>query len=202
MNHINNFSKIQKQKTAKKTRLESYILPSTTQPFLLQELLEDLINGVLIVTEAMEIIYTSESARRILRQINPDSSPTGSLPQEICHICQFLIESRKLFPEQYWMIESKVVTEKEVAFTTSIRWIKLDTVSTPCLILIMEDEYQNIRNMALAEAQMYGLTDRETEVWLLHRANYTYNQIAVELNISPNTVKKHLKSVHVKQQAT
>jgi DNA-binding CsgD family transcriptional regulator len=32
------------------------------------------------------------------------------------------------------------------------------------------------------------------------RANYTYKEIADKLNISLNTVKKHLKNIQVKQE--
>jgi DNA-binding CsgD family transcriptional regulator len=51
------------------------------------------------------------------------------------------------------------------------------------------------------ESQKYGLTCREQEIWLLHRANYTYKQIALELCITPNTVKKHMKSIYSKQKS-
>jgi DNA-binding CsgD family transcriptional regulator len=52
----------------------------------------------------------------------------------------------------------------------------------------------------MEEAQHYGLTDRETEIWMLQRANYTYKQIADELFIAPNTVKKHMQNIHLKQK--
>ena len=63
----------------------------------------------------------------------------------------------------------------------------------------MEDVYQPIQNIAIAEAEKYRLTPREKDVWLLYRANYTYKQIAAELCITLNTVKKHMKSIYSKQ---
>jgi len=50
-----------------------------------------------------------------------------------------------------------------------------------------------------AEIEKYGLTPRESEVWLLYRANYSRKEIAAELFISIDTVKKHLKNIKTKQ---
>jgi DNA-binding CsgD family transcriptional regulator len=41
----------------------------------------------------------------------------------------------------------------------------------------------------------------EAEVWLLRRRHYTLKEIATELSISINTVKKHLKNIHAKREA-
>jgi WD40 repeat protein len=46
--------------------------------------------------------------------------------------------------------------------------------------------------------QKHGLTPREQDIWLLYRTNYSYKQIANELNISLNTVKKHMKNIYAK----
>jgi DNA-binding CsgD family transcriptional regulator len=56
--------------------------------------------------------------------------------------------------------------------------------------------------MAFEEVQRYGLSVREGEVWVLHRKGYTYKDIAQKLNITPNTVKKHMKSILIKPRNT
>jgi DNA-binding CsgD family transcriptional regulator len=66
--------------------------------------------------------------------------------------------------------------------------------------VIIEDQYESRKNAAIADAQKYGLTSREAEVWLLHQAKHTYQQIAEKLYISRNTVKKHLKNIYAKQR--
>jgi DNA-binding CsgD family transcriptional regulator len=52
----------------------------------------------------------------------------------------------------------------------------------------------------IAEVDKYGLTPREAEVWLLRRAKYALKEIATELSISLNTVKKHIKNIHAKRE--
>jgi RNA polymerase sigma factor (sigma-70 family) len=68
------------------------------------------------------------------------------------------------------------------------------------LLLTIEDRQQAIINLVLEEADRYGLTPREKNVWLLHHNNYTYKQIAAELGITPNTVKKHMRSIYAKKK--
>ena len=170
-------------------------------PELLSAIVEDLVDGILILAIDGEVIYANNNALRVLRQLNQDNSTTH-VPEEIWHLCQSLIHSRHLFPEQHWLIQSEILTNNNsTAVYIQARWLQLLTLRDPCLLLTLADRYQEIRNIAVEEAQAYGLTPRETQVWLLSRANYTYKQIAVELEITPNTVKKHMRSIHKKQKA-
>ncbi|OUC13203.1 MAG: hypothetical protein B0A82_18745 [Alkalinema sp. CACIAM 70d] len=172
-----------------------------SDPQLPQEVIAELINGILILTDRQELIYANEEARRILEKLNPDRSRL-LIPQEIWHICQSLIRSRSLFPNQHWLIKSEIFTDESTTLHVRARWFNLDHLESPCLLLIVEDQYQAIKNIALEEAQKYGLTAREKEIWLLHRSNETYKEIAMELNITPNTVKKHMRSIHATQKLT
>jgi DNA-binding CsgD family transcriptional regulator len=167
---------------------------------LVQEVIEDLIDGVLILAEQRELIYANDSARRILRQLNQGRIRTNLVPREIWHVCQSLIQSRSLFPNQRWSIESRIFTDNSTPLHIRAKWINLEHIENPCILLTIEDRYQAIKNIAVEEAQGYGLTRREKEVWLLHRGQYTYKEIASELCITPNTVKKHMRSIHAKQK--
>lgn len=61
------------------------------------------------------------------------------------------------------------------------------------------DRFQSrLQEIELVVAKRYGLTKRETELWQLRRDRLSYQQIADKLFISPNTVKRHLQSVHSK----
>ena len=177
---------------------------SLERDILSEKALEDLIDGVLILTEQKELLYANDCARRILRQLDREDTLTpvsDPVPDEIWYLCQTLIESRHLFPDQYWLIESQVFIDSSVIFNVRARWFKLEAREQSCIILSIRDHYQSIKDIAIEESQKYRLTSREKEIWLLHRANYTYKRIASELCITPNTVKKHMKNIYLKQKA-
>lgn len=166
-----------------------------------EEALTKLTNGILIITENRKLLYANDCACRILRQINQARPTSEGIPKEISYLCNSVSEIRRLFPGQHWILRTKICISSSVTFGVTARYMQLDTLGKPCIILEMRDQYQLIRNIALNEAKQYGLTERETEIWLLQRANYTYKQIASELFIAPNTVKKHMQNIHLKQKA-
>ena len=56
------------------------------------------------------------------------------------------------------------------------------------------------RNFILKEAEKYGLTDRETEVWLLRQLEEcTYQEMASRLCVSVETIKRHMKKIYAKR---
>ncbi len=193
--------RLQHFKNLLKKRLSSF-LENTKQIPSLQNVVEEWMNGILILTPDKELIYINNSAHRLLQQINPGISPVSFIPEEIWHICHSMIESRSLFPHQDWLMEAQVFSDSSFAFHIQAQWIQLEAVEEPCLLLIVTEQYQHLKNIAVTEAQQYGLTSREKEIWLLYRAKYSYKQIAAELCITPNTVKKHMKSIHAKRKCT
>ncbi len=164
-------------------------------------LVEECIGGILVFTEQQQLVYASKTAHQVLSQLKQESSTSCLVPDEISHICQSLIQSRHLFPEQNWLIEFDIFTSAATTLHICSRWLTVDVVASPCLLLTVEDRQQAITNLVLEEANRYGLTPREKEVWLLQHNNYTYKQIAAELGITPNTVKKHTRSIYAKKKA-
>ncbi len=165
-----------------------------------QEVLTQLTDGVLIITPERKIVYANECACRILRQINQDREHSELIPKEIIYFCNSLADIRRQFPGQHWFINTKVCINSSTTFSVHVRYMKLHTLGKDCIVLVLKDHYQMIKSIAQEEARKYNLTDRETEIWLLQRANYTYKQIASELLIAPNTVKKHMQNIHLKQK--
>ncbi|MDJ0704622.1 MAG: helix-turn-helix transcriptional regulator [Leptolyngbyaceae cyanobacterium MO_188.B28] len=251
MNNIRNFAVLPRKEFLQTQPLERKLSDQELPPTILKEIFENLMNGVLLLTEKVEPIYIDDIARKILRKLAKnrqqtrikeslikqsfhrhqesdldyqDSDPaviaaperfiqtssefpageqsfwSSLIPEEIHHICQSLIDSRSLFPHENWLIESKIFIDPSNAFNIKARWIKLETIDFPCLLLVMEDQHQFVRDIAIEESKKFGLTPREQEVWLLHRANYTYREIASKLQITSNTIKKHMKSIFTKQK--
>ena len=162
-------------------------------------LLEEFIGGVLVFNDQQNLIYASESACRVLGQLQSEDSP-DAIPEEIWHICTSLMQSRRLFPNQNWLIEFDIFTSAATTLHICSRWLNLDVVDHPYLLLTIEDRQQAVLNLIIEEAERYGLTPREKEVWLLQQSNCTYKQIAAELGITPNTVKKHMRSIYAKKK--
>lgn len=196
----NNTGLLEKQKTPV-VLSESFLQKSCNRATLPQEVIANLIDGVLILTDKKELIYANDCAHRLLRQLNRGLSSANQIPEEVWRICQALIDSRDLLANQYWLIESKILVDTSFVFNVRAHWLKLENRQQPCLLLSIRDQCQYIKDIVNEESHKYGLTSREKEIWLLHRANYTYKQIALELCITPNTVKKHIKSIYSKQKA-
>ena len=173
---------------------------SQSDSLLLQGVIESFFDGILILTEQGELVQVNNLARQICEQLTQGKPQPNSVPKKIWRVCQALIESRSLYHNQPVIIESEVTTDKLTIFRIRTRWFKLSAIEHPYLLVILEDRYQSAQNLASAEVDKYGLTPREAEVWLLRRRHYALKEIATELSISLNTVKKHLKNIHAKRE--
>lgn len=162
--------------------------------------MEELTGGITIRTEKRELIYTNNRAKRVLPGLNYEKRHANLVSKEIWIICQTLIWSRSLFSNQHWLIETNILNQNATALHISAKWITLESLVNPYILITVEDRYQAIKNIAVEQAKKYRLTPCEKDVWLLHQDNYTYKQIASELCITPNTVKKHMRSIYAKQR--
>jgi len=159
-----------------------------------------MMDGVVVITDQGKLVYANHYARQYLQLIQDCKSP-HAVPQAIWEICKALIESRTLFPDQQFVLEEEVKLHPIGSIRIRVRWIQLLEAQQTCLLITLEDRNFSMQNVATAEAQKYGLTEREAEVWSLRRANFSYKAIAAQLHIAVDTVKKHLKNIHAKRQA-
>ncbi len=188
---VHNFIGIEGEKNTQQSQVDN---------ILLQGIIESFIDGILILTERGEWVQENDLARQICKQLTPGKLETNSVPQEIWSVCQNLIESSSSYRDRSVIMESEITTEQSTPLRIRVRWLESIVSTRPCLLVILEDRYQSIQNLAIAEVDRYNLTPREAEVWLLRRANYPLKEIAAELYISLNTVKKHLKNIHTKRE--
>jgi DNA-binding CsgD family transcriptional regulator len=168
---------------------------------LLQAVTEGLVDGILILTPSGTPIYCNSHAQRLCQQLLPAKSSTQTVPIQIWRICEALIESRVLFPEQPIVLEDEIGDRKFPTVRVRVQWIDLNDSHEPCLLVMLEDRRQSLYSLAITESKKYGLTCRESEVWFRQRSNYTYEEIATELHITINTVKKHIKSIRAKRDS-
>ncbi|ARV62826.1 helix-turn-helix transcriptional regulator [Nostocales cyanobacterium HT-58-2] len=170
------------------------------QAYLSQEVIECLQDGMLLLSETGEVIHANTSAHRIFSQLNQDSSNSNFIPPIIWRLCISLLKSHSSFSEKVIILSNEIVVDKSKIFRVRARWLNLDKFQRPCLLVIIENRYESLKNIALNEAKKYQLTSRESEIWCLYRAKYTYKEIASHLYITVNTVKKHMKNIHAKRQ--
>jgi DNA-binding CsgD family transcriptional regulator len=175
-------------------------LYAVPQVYLLQAVIESFVDGILILAIDGELLHTNECAREMCRQLGKDCELEDKIPTEIWRVCESLIESRELFPSEKIFMEVEVEKSKAVKLRIRARWLHSDGSQEDYIIVTLENCHESSQYIAIADAKKYGLTEREAEVWLLRRANLTYKEIAEQLYITINTVKKHLKNIYAKQQ--
>ena len=166
---------------------------------LAQAILASWFDGVLILTQQGRWVQANLAARQICDRLSPGSSDAQLTPDPIWHVCLDLIHS----PSQ--PAQHPLITEAEVRFNDAdffrirARWFNCADSPLPHLLVILEDRGRSIYAQAIAEVDLFGLSPREAEVWLLHRTHFSYKEIASELFISIHTVKKHMKNIRNKQ---
>ena len=166
---------------------------------LLRAVVETWIDGILILTEQGHWVEANEAARDLCDQLSQQQDQPSGVPSAIWKICRELILSRETSPQQPIVLESEIAIEGAL-LRVRVQWFSLAETDRPYLMVILEDQHRSNLNRAIAEVDHYHLSPREAEVWLLYRTGHTYKAIAKELYISFDTVKKHLKSIRVKQQ--
>lgn len=169
---------------------------------MLEAVLEGFIDGVLILNQQREQVHANDCARRICQKLNQGTSSVNAIPQAIWHVCESLIESRDLFSDNQLIVESEINLDNSAMFRIRARWLELEESEQPYLLVTLEDRLQSTQSAALTDVKKYGLTHREAQVWLLRQAKHSsYKEIAAQLYITINTVKKHMKNIYAKQQS-
>lgn len=166
-----------------------------------EDVLEGLPIGVLFLSNGGDLVFSNRYAQQICSQLQDCSknlsvniSSFEFLPPSVRRICQAVIDSRELFPEQPIIIEDSVESTALTPIQLRARWLELEFESYILVMLEPQSQHQSIQ-----ETQQFDLTDRETEVWLLRQAGYSYASIADQLQITLNAVKAQLQSIHAKR---
>mgnify|MGYP004476838377 CR=1 FL=1 len=165
----------------------------------LQGVIESFIDGILIVDERGNWVQANAIAQQICERLTRNKKQTNGLPIQIWQVCKAMIENRKAYPGQIAIAEVEIKLDKLTNIRIRAQWLKIKEIFYPYLLIILENRFQSLQNLAMIESDRYGLTRREAEVWALYRASYTRKEIAAELFISIDTVKKHLKNIKMKR---
>jgi len=167
----------------------------------LQEVLEGLEDGILIISQTGKLLHANTSAYQSCHQLNQGKFHTNLIPKAIWHLCQLLINSQNELSEQLMVVSDEIMLNESISFRVRVRLLDSHQLPSPCFLVIIENRYESLKNAAIAEVKKYDLTPREAEIWFLYRGKYSYKEIADKLYITINTVKKHMKNIHAKRQA-
>lgn len=169
------------------------------QSCLLQEIIENFEDGILILTEAGELVHGNPSAYSICSQIDRCSLRQNCVPSVIWNLCQSLIKNQ-MYCDNLTIFSEDIIVDRTLFFRLRIRRFNLEVSEQPYLLVTIENRYESVKKVASSEASKYNLTRRESEIWSLYLADFSYKQIANRLYITVNTVKKHLKNIRAKKQ--
>ena len=183
--------------TAQKADQKKRPMPHTAPDFsILRAALEGLQDGFIVANQQGEILKINAPAERICDLLTPRKD---KLPAEIWRICQSALRNQNLLSFQKIGLDAEIILPE--LGTVRIRVQNIQLAQNPYFMVVLEDRQQTLRNKALSDAALYGLTERETEVWQLRLRGADYNEISTTLWISANTVKKHVKNILAKQRS-
>jgi DNA-binding NarL/FixJ family response regulator len=187
-------------------RVEILSTESTNSSEFWSALVDLLPEGVIVVAPNMRMVHLNLKARELCHQLGQSDYELNALPPALTEICHRLI--RKSGSEGHVLIvESETSTGLRLRIRA--RWFSSKPVhgenATPInrqfILLLLESHNEVLQEELWIERRKYDLTEREAEIWLLLRQEYSYQEIAEALRISLNTVKTHIKNVYAKRRS-
>ncbi|MDJ0707846.1 MAG: LuxR C-terminal-related transcriptional regulator [Leptolyngbyaceae cyanobacterium MO_188.B28] len=166
---------------------------------LAQAILASWFDGVLILSQQGRWVQANLAASQICDRLAPGSSEAQITPSPIWSVCLDLIHNPSQSPHHPLIAEAEIRLNENDFFRIRARWFNYSDSPLPHLLVILEDRGRSIYAQAISEVDLFNLSPREAEVWLLHRTHFSYKEIAAELFISVHTVKKHMKNIRNKQ---
>ncbi|MBD2099423.1 helix-turn-helix transcriptional regulator [Leptolyngbya sp. FACHB-261] len=176
---------------------------------LYQAILEEFGHGVLIITPDNHLVYSNRQAHNICQQLASNDPHTPSIPKLVWYACECLIRAQADSPGKRVIVDYSISPDQKVTVRITARWLEVASAHSQNptqghkgqhVLVILESSVPLDAEVIRAVRPDYGFTPREAEVWSQAKAGKTYRQIAEELYISLNTVKKHMKSALSKER--
>lgn len=163
---------------------------------ILRAALGNLQDGFIIADQIGKIEQINLPGERICDLLN---AKANQLPSEIWQVCKTALQNRDVLSFEKVGIDADIILPN--MGTVRIRVQNISIEQQPFLLIVLEDRQQTIRNKALSDAALYGLTERECEIWQMRLRGDAYKDISATLWISVDTVKKHVKNILAKQRS-
>lgn len=175
----------------------------TEESSLLSVLVDALPKGLIVLSIDQAIVYWNQNARRLCQKLSASQRYWTLLPTMIAELCQEVAASG--MTHEPLLLDYQ--TPERAAFRLTASWLPKGSngessplMSQQAYILVtVEDRDEVLQQDIQVEQKKFQLTNREAEVWLLLRQEYSYQAIAKTLHISLNTVKTHIRNIHAKR---
>ncbi len=183
-----------------KSGIEEAIVEPTS---LLSVLVDALPKGLIVLSQDRTLVYWNQNAKRLCQKLSTAQRYWTLLPTIVSELCEQVLASRSGYEPM--LLEYQ--TPERSSFRLTASWLSqtagdsLDfAIDLQTYILVtVEDRDEVLRQDIQVEQKKFQLTNREAEVWLLLKQEYSYQAIAKALHISLNTVKTHIRNIHAKR---
>ncbi|MBW4469604.1 MAG: helix-turn-helix transcriptional regulator [Stenomitos rutilans HA7619-LM2] len=170
---------------------------------LLSVLVDALPKGLIVLSTDHAVIYWNQTAKRLCQNLSGAQRYWTLLPKVITELCDQVLASE----HEYEPILLEYQTPECSSFRLTASWLATASSDNlhaainhqPYILITVEDRDEVLRQEIQMEQKKFQLTNREAEVWLLLKQEYSYQAIAKALHISLNTVKTHIRNIHAKR---
>ena len=174
----------------------------------LESFLDGFLEGILIFDLSGTLIHANKAIFSLLEKSVSRLEDQQLLDQEIRSLFQVITKQVTGIPDEqststvlpFSSLESEIALTRFIQLRIHVRRFQMNISPNEMVWIRIEDRHQMNRMKALIESQRYGLSTRESEVWLLRSAGYTNPEVSKKLFISVNTVKKHMRNILAKSE--
>jgi DNA-binding CsgD family transcriptional regulator len=170
-------------------------------------ILATLMDAVMIVHPNGTVLQANAKAKQLCDRLSqaatsPIAQPETHLPTAIQPLFAALLESRRLFPEHRILPEFEMHLDDRTPLRIRGQFIDIPRSDgdLPYVLITIENRQESLNSVAIGDAQRFGFTARETEIWHLRLLGQSYREIATQLFITENTVRKHVKNILAKRR--
>ena len=169
-------------------------------------LLESLPQGVMVLSRHVRPLYLNEKATHLCQLLASGDRQPANLPVVVSEICYRLLKNNGS-TKQPLVVERQTPQGQLIRIRAS--WLQVSpehgdlsaSGDSQYILVILNNSTEILQEELRLEQKKYDLTEREAEIWMLLRQEYSYQEIAKTLRISLNTVKTHVKNVYAKKRS-